>query len=104
MDNWQVGDKAVCIEPHDSICGHCIPDYFDGRIKKGDIVTVSLVAPKPYGIFLDFYEAPASESPPESPPGLFCSCTFRKIKPDEASGDLEDWNLILSQIKKREKA
>lgn len=91
--DWQVGDLAVCVEAGlwtDLELGHQIPGP-----DLNDICAVEGVEHDSDGIWLWIVGYP------EDAHGAHC---FRKISPDEQSGEIEDWNLILETTKRRVQA
>jgi hypothetical protein len=88
-EDWQVGDKAVHCKDLPP-CGFCEGDAGgdDGRILT--VSAVYLYINEPVGI--DFKEWPAKNA------GYicFCSCQFRKIKPDEHEPCSESFKQLLT--------
>lgn len=92
-NDWTAGDRAVCISDQ-PLCPDCW-NTGEELIRCGMAATVAAVIdyqqPHPALVFLGV------------PPGHYCACSFRKIRPDEPkeADELERCPLLLKLIGRR---
>ena len=92
MADWAVGDLAVCVD--DAPCkrtGAACP------CNKGEVYRVSGIALSRaghIGLHLEGIAFPSNT-------GAAYHGLFRKIRPDEHTGNAEDWQLIIETTKRR---
>jgi hypothetical protein len=98
-DDWQPGDKALCI--NDGGCG----PFTTWCPQVGCIYTVAeaFLGDLPEGgeaIGLELEEDPTVFDGISA----WYAANFRKIRPDAHEGEIEDWELLLDSMKRRVRA
>ena len=90
--DWQVGDLALCIKSGRRTC-------------EGVVYTVNHVS-LPGDEYLGFWNRGAIpllrfEEIPHNPGCGASAARFRKIRPDEQSGERDDWELLLDSVTRK---
>lgn len=92
-DDWKVGDLAVADDPADN-CPACGSGSRDPEAHpKGTALPVLCIESHPWlkqvGLWFSVTDGP------------WCSCAWRKVRPDANEGDLHDWELLLDSVTRR---